>query len=81
MDKLKVGILAGTGMVGQKYISLLAGHPWFEVTHVSASERSAGKNRPEHGRLFGNRCPAETVFEQGYLSERNRHFHNHGTGD
>jgi aspartate-semialdehyde dehydrogenase len=43
MDKLKVGILAGTGMVGQKYVSLLEDHPWFEVTFVSASERSAGK--------------------------------------
>jgi len=47
MDKLKVGILAGTGMVGQKYISLLENHPWFEVTHVSASERSAGKKYAE----------------------------------
>ena len=42
-DKLKVGILGGTGMVGQRFISLLEGHPWFEVTLVAASERSAGK--------------------------------------
>jgi aspartate-semialdehyde dehydrogenase len=47
MDKLKVGILAGTGMVGQKYVSLLEDHPWFEVTFVSASERSAGKTYKE----------------------------------
>ncbi len=43
MDRLKVGILAATGMVGQKYVSLLEGHPWFEMTHMAASERSAGK--------------------------------------
>ena len=42
-EKLKVGILGGTGMVGQRFISLLENHPWFEVTTVAASERSAGK--------------------------------------
>ncbi len=47
MDKLKVGVLAGTGMVGQKYITLLQDHPWFEVTFVSASPRSAGKKYAE----------------------------------
>ncbi|MGV9198910.1 MAG: aspartate-semialdehyde dehydrogenase [Promethearchaeia archaeon] len=43
MDKLKVGVLGGTGMVGQNYIQLLQDHPWFEVVSVSASPRSAGK--------------------------------------
>lgn len=44
MDKkLKVGILGGTGMVGQRFISLLEDHPWFEVTAIAASPRSAGK--------------------------------------
>lgn len=42
MKTWNVGILGATGMVGQKYISLLVGHPWFKVTHVSASPRSAG---------------------------------------
>ena len=46
-DKLKVGILGGTGMVGQRFISLLEDHPWFEVTLVAASERSAGKTYEE----------------------------------
>lgn len=46
-DKKKVGILGATGMVGQKYIALLEGHPWFEVTHVAASERSAGQSYAE----------------------------------
>ena len=35
-EKLKVGILGGTGMVGQRFISLLENHPWFEVTTVAA---------------------------------------------
>ena len=42
-DKLKVGVLGATGMVGQRYIKLLENHPWFEVTYVAASPRSAGK--------------------------------------
>ncbi len=41
--KLRVGILGATGMVGQRFISLLENHPWFEVVTVAASERSAGK--------------------------------------
>ncbi|WP_313134163.1 aspartate-semialdehyde dehydrogenase [Anaerocolumna sp.] len=43
MSKLKVGILGGTGMVGQRFVALLENHPWFEVVSVAASERSAGK--------------------------------------
>lgn len=42
-DKLKIGILGATGMVGQRFISLLENHPWFEVTTVAASERSQGQ--------------------------------------
>ncbi|NLK87986.1 MAG: aspartate-semialdehyde dehydrogenase [Clostridiaceae bacterium] len=41
-QKLKVGILGGTGMVGQRFVTLLENHPWFEVTAIGASERSAG---------------------------------------
>ena len=41
--KIKVGVLGCTGAVGQKFISLLEGHPWFELTDLAASERSAGK--------------------------------------
>lgn len=48
MDKkLKVGILGGTGMVGQRFISLLENHPWYEVVTIAASERSAGKTYEE----------------------------------
>ena len=42
-EKLRVGILGATGMVGQRFISLLENHPWFEVTTLAASPRSAGK--------------------------------------
>ena len=45
--KLKAGILGATGMVGQRFISLLENHPWFEVTTVAASARSAGKTYEE----------------------------------
>ena len=46
-EKLKVGILGGTGMVGQRFISLLENHPWFEVAAIAASPRSAGKTYEE----------------------------------
>jgi aspartate-semialdehyde dehydrogenase len=45
--RIPVGILGATGAVGQRFISLLADHPWFEVTAVAASERSAGKRYAE----------------------------------
>jgi len=45
--KLKAGIVGGTGMVGQRFIELLNGHPWFEVTTIAASGRSAGKTYEE----------------------------------
>jgi aspartate-semialdehyde dehydrogenase len=43
MSSIEVGILGATGMVGQQFIALLAAHPWFTVTWLGASERSAGK--------------------------------------
>ena len=46
-QKLKVGILGATGMVGQRFISLLENHPWFQVTTLAASPRSAGKTYEE----------------------------------
>lgn len=47
MSKLRVGIIGGTGMVGQRFISLLENHPWFEVVTIAASEKSAGKSYQE----------------------------------
>ncbi|MDI9242068.1 aspartate-semialdehyde dehydrogenase [Ruminococcus sp. YH-rum2234] len=46
-EKLKVGVLGATGMVGQRFVSLLADHPWYEVVTVAASPRSAGKTYEE----------------------------------
>lgn len=43
-EKIKVGILGATGTVGQRFVSLLVNHPWFEISVLAASERSAGKN-------------------------------------
>src|SRR3989304_180056 len=41
--RIEVGVLGATGMVGQQFIQALAGHPWFELTWLAASERSLGK--------------------------------------
>jgi len=43
MNRIPVGVLGATGMVGQRFIQLLSGHPWFEITAVAASERSTGQ--------------------------------------
>ena len=59
--KIKVGVLGATGMVGQRYIKLLEDHPWFEVTYVAASPRSAGKPYCEAVKnrwLIGSDIPA-----------------------
>lgn len=47
MKKYSVGVIGGTGMVGQRFVSLLDGHPWFQVTTIAASARSAGKTYEE----------------------------------
>jgi aspartate-semialdehyde dehydrogenase len=47
LQKLPVAILGATGAVGQRFIQLLQHHPWFEVTELAASERSAGKTYAE----------------------------------
>lgn len=43
MEKFKVGVIGGTGMVGQRFITLMHNHPWFQLTAIAASPRSAGK--------------------------------------
>ncbi|HHV64680.1 MAG TPA: aspartate-semialdehyde dehydrogenase [Peptococcaceae bacterium] len=45
--KLKVGLIGGTGMVGQRLVSLLHNHPWFEIVAMAASASSAGKSYEE----------------------------------
>ena len=46
-EKIKVGVLGATGAVGQRFIQLLAGHPWFEIASLTASDRSVGKRYAE----------------------------------
>lgn len=48
--KFRAGVLGATGIVGQRLVSLLADHPWFELTEVAASERSFGKTYAEAAR-------------------------------
>ena len=60
-QKLKVGILGATGMVGQRFIALLENHPWYEVTTVAASPRSAGKTYEE---AVGGRWKMDTPMPE-----------------
>ncbi len=60
-EKLKVGILGGTGMVGQRFISLLEDHPWFEVAAIAASPRSAGKTYED---AVGDRWKMDTPMPE-----------------
>lgn len=59
--KLKVGILGATGMVGQRFIALLENHPWYEVTTVAASPRSAGKT---YEQAVGGRWKMDTPMPE-----------------
>ena len=59
--KLRVGVLGATGMVGQRFISLLAEHPWYEVVTVAASPRSAGKTYEE---AVGDRWKMQTPMPE-----------------
>jgi aspartate-semialdehyde dehydrogenase len=46
-NKLSIGILGATGVVGQRFIQMLERHPWFEVAWLAASDRSEGKTYSE----------------------------------
>ena len=61
MEKLQAAILGGTGMVGQRFISLLHDHPWFEVKTIAASPRSAGKTYEE---AVGGRWKLDTPMPE-----------------
>jgi aspartate-semialdehyde dehydrogenase len=50
MSKIKAGVLGATGAVGQRFIEGLQNHPWFEITSIAASERSAGKKYKDAAR-------------------------------
>lgn len=57
MKTYQVGIIGATGMVGQRFVSLLANHPWFQVAALAASSRSAGKTYAE---AVGSRWAMDT---------------------
>ncbi|MDR2420986.1 MAG: aspartate-semialdehyde dehydrogenase [Oscillospiraceae bacterium] len=61
MKKYKVGVIGATGMVGQRFVSLLEKHPWFELSVVAASSRSAGKT---YGECAEGRWMMETTAPQ-----------------
>ena len=61
MKNYKVGIIGATGMVGQRFISLLDKHPWFDITLLAASPRSAGKKYSE---AVGNRWAMKTEMPE-----------------
>ncbi len=61
--KLKVGVLGATGMVGQRFLTLLENHPWYEVSVIAASPRSAGKTYEE---AVGPRWKMQTPMPEKY---------------
>ncbi len=61
MKKYKVGVIGATGMVGQRFMLLLANHPWFDVTVLAASARSAGKTYAE---AVGNKWAFDTPIPE-----------------
>ena len=61
MEKYRVGVIGGTGMVGQRFVTLMERHPWFELTVIAASPRSAGKTYAE---AVGGRWAMDTPIPQ-----------------
>lgn len=68
MNKIKVGVLGATGAVGQRFVQMLQGHPWFEITALFASERSAGKRYVEACRWNLRGDMPESVREMPVLA-------------
>ncbi|MBI1809542.1 MAG: aspartate-semialdehyde dehydrogenase, partial [Gemmatimonadetes bacterium] len=60
-SRIPVAVLGATGAVGQTFIRCLAGHPWFRVAEVAASERSAGKSYAEATRWIEGELPADVA--------------------
>ncbi len=63
MEKYKVGVIGGTGMVGQRFISLINEHPWFELKVIAASANSAGKTYED---AAGRKWAMETPMPEQY---------------
>lgn len=65
MKKYKVGIIGATGMVGQRFITLTENHPWFELTVLAASPRSAGKTYEEAvGKRWAMKSPVSDKIKK-----------------
>lgn len=62
MKKYRVGVIGATGMVGQRFLTLLENHPWFEVGVLAASERSAGKPYAEAVKRWNIQIPMPEKF-------------------
>lgn len=67
MKKYKVGIVGATGMVGQRFVSIVSKHPWFELTVLAASPRSAGKTYREACRWAMSEPMPESVADMVVL--------------
>lgn len=61
MKQYKVGVIGATGMVGQRFVTLIEHHPWFNLTVVAASGRSAGKTYEE---AIGDRWAMDTPMPE-----------------
>ena len=72
MEKYKVGVIGGTGMVGQRFVTLMENHPWFELKVIAASPRSAGKT--VSNLMKGNRNMKIENIEKKYSSKTYRFF-------
>ena len=70
MTQFKVGILGATGAVGQKFIEVLDNHPWFEISVLAASERSAGKPYKEAANWIGARAIPRAIAEMTVVEAR-----------
>ena len=69
--KFNVGIVGCTGMVGQRFMTLLDGHPWFNVTCLAASPRSAGKTYTE---AVGNRWAMDVAMPESMKDIQKQYF-------
>lgn len=67
-SRIPVAVLGATGAVGQNFIRLLDGHPWFDLVELAASERSAGKRYDEAARWIGGAAMPAGVRAQGVLA-------------
>lgn len=67
MKSFKVGIIGGTGMVGQRFATLLENHPWFHVTVIAASPRSAGQT-------YEKAVEGRWKMQSPYSGKHERHY-------